>query len=1121
MSSNHDPYKLVTPRMGSDDFNSTQDGNLRESAGESILNSFSNYFPLQQHVNGLRAVVPATTNTVANVNGCQSLSAYLQAQVGAFVPNHISENVRFIDDTINARSTSLNHQQAPVIRPKSAMSSSQPSPVLSIDKFESYPIRSASHVEIPTKLQREDTAQSLHNTVMRAKVERILARPEKDSYRSYCTRKVKGLRLNSPPIKPRCIQEQDLTSAPYIPCMRSRTQRRKDEQEEEERRKEENKNREPVRRNPDGTPCYATVSHHKELFDKALEAEKKRRDDYEEHCRRIRQDRSSLVIIKDSNGAEYKYNERGFKVPVSEYVKPRVPTPPKIEYHGPYFRGEILHKTQSYVDNMRRMVKLRYEQAHWDSCSFPWSTFFPGLNTCQNIYAPKNAVPGSAFHRDVLKYGNTHANSSSKFVIGNAGKKYIGAQLGKSRHQGDVDLLPLSYFRSWPEFAFLQAHDVVITIEHCHNCHRHQFKTRHDSSKYLNLAREYRDILIRICAQFVCKLSIYLKPIEDHDPLTDWAFHHPMDYSHIINGHPGKSGGDKNSFTRVDVLEKIHFETDTNRCGAFEIQVALKNSSGQSVNHILFSKLFYGAWPSRKNVATLMDSLLSENLKRLPSDLPLHFYSDKLSNANICENILDTRTLSDPSAFVKLQAEEKRSIAKMDLQRNQNIERENLESEYKRLEAQVSTAEKRLKNAEAKVTSIHKEHAESLKNNKAKAKKAAEIQHRSWGAALNEDTWEKEYEEIIAKNAPAVSVEQEAEITAEKERESLRHSIHEMHVINERLITLADKHRVEMHELEKGFVPHDAQVGIPSREPLAETNTQEPEPAKKEEITINNAATHDMKNEVLELQMQLEHKLRSEIQAQLAVEVQAEMQRKLESAIQLAKHEAEVALSAKLEQQMAVERAQREAMENEVKLVRERAATLERQMEEKEALRLIAENEAALARAAASLAAVEAAREKERQVAEVRVKVADLAQTLLSASQSKEMPDAVPFPQPQLDISLALNKSEPSPPAINVLSQNVLPNEELSKCSTHALQSAADPVASDADLDLNINVDTISSIQPTATFEEFFAHDENFWDMDSADDAGGHDHDAYAEDEFEQNSGGSGNEKLENLLFDD
>jgi hypothetical protein len=120
-----------------------------------------------------------------------------------------------------------------------------------------------------------------------------------------------------------------------------------------------------------------------------------------------------------------------------------------------------------------------------------------------------------------------------------------------------------------------------------------------------------------------------------------------------------------------------------------------------------------------------------------------------------------------------------------------------------------------------------------------------------------------------------------------------------------------------------------------------------------------------------------------------------------------------------------------------------------------------------------------------------------------------------------LDISLALSKSEPSPPAINVLSQNVLPNEELSKFSTRALQSAADPMASDADLDLNINVDTISSIQPTATFEELFAHDENFWDMDSADDATGHDHDAYAEDEFEQNSGGSGNEKLENLLFDD
>lgn len=33
---------------------------------------------------------------------------------------------------------------------------------------------------------------------------------------------------------------------------------------------------------------------------------------------------------------------------------------------------------------------------------------------------------------------------------------------------------------SWPEHAAMETGDVVITVEHCHGCHRHRMTTRHD-----------------------------------------------------------------------------------------------------------------------------------------------------------------------------------------------------------------------------------------------------------------------------------------------------------------------------------------------------------------------------------------------------------------------------------------------------------------------------------------------------------------------------------------------------------------------------------------------------------------------------------------------------------------
>lgn len=33
---------------------------------------------------------------------------------------------------------------------------------------------------------------------------------------------------------------------------------------------------------------------------------------------------------------------------------------------------------------------------------------------------------------------------------------------------------------AWPEHGFIESGDVVVTVEHCHECHGHRMTTRHD-----------------------------------------------------------------------------------------------------------------------------------------------------------------------------------------------------------------------------------------------------------------------------------------------------------------------------------------------------------------------------------------------------------------------------------------------------------------------------------------------------------------------------------------------------------------------------------------------------------------------------------------------------------------
>jgi len=1153
---------------------------MNGSSAVSFDGTSNNYLRSQQHVQGLRAVVPGDASTaynMATVERNQSINAYLMTQARVLMTPLTPENVRFDVGAKDAsvathiKKPALSPSMEPPQRPKSALlHRPATAPEMHEPEVHGYhAVHKEKKHEAKITHRKSNEAAAQQKSVRQVTAERILARSESDSYRSYCTRSVKGLRLSSSPPKPVCIQHPAPDPAPYKPVMRSRTQRRQDERDEEERRKEAAQSRDPIRRNPDGTPCYATVSQHKEKFDKFLEQEKKLVEDYEEHVKRIRQDRASLLVIKGADGTEYKYNERGFKVPVAEYVKPRVRTPPKIEHHGPYFKGEIIHKTRSHVENMRRMIKLRHEQARWDSHCLPWTTFSPIQEAHAGVYAPKNVVPGSAFHRDVLKYGNTHANSSSKFGVGNSGKKYIGAQDSKTFAQGDIDLLPLSYVRSWPEYESLEPNDVTITIEHCHSCHRHQFKTRHNEAKYLDLAREYRQIMIRVCSQFACRLNIIMKPINDHDPLVDWNFHHSLDYSPILNGNPGKSGGDKNSFTRVDVMEKVQFETNTNRCGAFEIQVALKQSSGRAVKHILFSKLFYGAWPCRPDVATLMDSLMSQHMIRLPEELPMDMYADKLADSNISKNILDTREMSDPVFFAGIKKQQAQDAAKSELLQAQKLELDELIAERKSLDADVAAAEKRARNADAKLISVRLQNAESLKNSKLKAHKAAEMQHRAWGAVLDEEAWEAEYTELMLKNAdPSLVAEDELEQVLNRENASVDLATASVSVAESKMSALIEKHHIGLHRLElrgrevetvvereqsapllelehlvigpledaaiEAELAPDAadikQVGAES--PMHADGQAELEAAALQEEMQAKAAAAMQE----EMQAKAAAALQEEMQAKAAAALQEEMQAKVAVAIFEAKREVEAAMRLELQSRLAEERTQRDALEADLKALRDKAAHLELQMAEVAAKRHDGENlmetqhkekvERALndkldERKAASTA-LELKLQKKRSEAVAMEKEKELVEAETQRVAALHEAKLAEQRQLALNAEKALVQAEKLDLIANI------DTHTLSVVQHKIMHEDIDAIL-EVTPDLSLAVLLEKESPALQKMQEIFEHDEDFWDTDSKEGVAEpeattkeKEEELYGNDDFEMDSHNlSKANSMERLLFDD
>jgi hypothetical protein len=52
---------------------------------------------------------------------------------------------------------------------------------------------------------------------------------------------------------------------------------------------------------------------------------------------------------------------------------------------------------------------------------------------------------------------------------------------------GETPVLPLDLVRKWPEYRVMEAGDVVLTVEHCCNCHEHELYTHHKEQQYVQV----------------------------------------------------------------------------------------------------------------------------------------------------------------------------------------------------------------------------------------------------------------------------------------------------------------------------------------------------------------------------------------------------------------------------------------------------------------------------------------------------------------------------------------------------------------------------------------------------------------------------------------------------------
>jgi hypothetical protein len=142
----------------------------------------------------------------------------------------------------------------------------------------------------------------------------------------------------------------------------------------------------------------------------------------------------------------------------------------------------------------------------------------------------------------------------------------------------------------------LEPLDLVISVEHCHDCENHSITTWHDADEYVNVAHhtlkhlaEYvhsQCLCVRLgVVRFQAKIGTHVcHPVNAHSPLAE-----PKQAAQIA--------------PVVDADSRI---------GALEVQIAYRNKHGQVLFDLLHSKLATTRWPSKSVIERRLQAFVSK-----------------------------------------------------------------------------------------------------------------------------------------------------------------------------------------------------------------------------------------------------------------------------------------------------------------------------------------------------------------------------------------------------------------------------------------------------------------------------------------------------------------------------
>lgn len=160
----------------------------------------------------------------------------------------------------------------------------------------------------------------------------------------------------------------------------------------------------------------------------------------------------------------------------------------------------------------------------------------------------------------------TKAEYPSKSISGDVDKwlqRMRRERYGESKSTSKMEDLPLPEPRYFAAYQKMEDRDLIITIEHCHNCQHHNVTTRHKEEEYVN----HSSTFLRVLAQIAHECGVCAR----------------VGVGRI----------------KANVTPKCSTSDQDSRIGAFEIQIAYKQPNGKVVPVLLHSKLTTRRWPSK------------------------------------------------------------------------------------------------------------------------------------------------------------------------------------------------------------------------------------------------------------------------------------------------------------------------------------------------------------------------------------------------------------------------------------------------------------------------------------------------------------------------------------------